>query len=200
MRVSARVGRRPKPDAVSSAPNMTVRRDARHCVTAEGLKVDVAEGRMRFVPVLHEFITGRGPWPVSHFQDIRGFIAVRIRLSGSGQSRSRRISHGESRSRRRSGAVGREREEQGIIAMDHWIASARLLGRALAATLAGILTTTFVAAPALAQQQPKAPAQKQAAAQKQAPAAQPPSRARSRRNPGNSRPLAISRSSCIRPG
>jgi invasion protein IalB len=59
--------------------------------------------------------------------------------------------------------------------MDHRIASARLLGRALAATLVGILAaTTLVVVPALAQQQPKAPAQKQApAAQKQAPAAQP---------------------------
>ena len=137
--------------------------------------MDVAEGRMRFVPVLHEFITGRGPWPVSHFQDIRGFIA-----GANSAIRQRSVTllphftRREPAKRRRSGAVGREREEQGIIAMDHRIASARLLGRALAATLAGILTATLVAAPALAQQQPKAPAQKQApAAQKQAPAAQP---------------------------
>jgi len=58
--------------------------------------------------------------------------------------------------------------------MDHRIASARLLGRALATTSAGILAATLVAAPAWPQQQPKAPAQKQAPApQKQAPAAQP---------------------------
>jgi len=56
--------------------------------------------------------------------------------------------------------------------MDHRIASARSLGRALAA--AGLLTGTLLAAPALAQAPAPAPAQKQApkpAAPKQAPAA-----------------------------
>jgi invasion protein IalB len=62
--------------------------------------------------------------------------------------------------------------------MDHRIASARPLGRALTATVAGTLAAQLIAAPAVAQQaQPKAappaPAQKQTPAQKQAPAAQP---------------------------
>lgn len=59
--------------------------------------------------------------------------------------------------------------------MDHWIAPARPLGRALTATLAGTLTAFLISAPTLAQQPPqqKAPAQKQVPAQKQAPAAQP---------------------------
>ncbi|HVQ78638.1 MAG: invasion associated locus B family protein [Pseudolabrys sp.] len=57
--------------------------------------------------------------------------------------------------------------------MDHRIASTRPLGRAL--TVAGTLAALLTAAPALAQQQqkaPAAPAQKQVPAQKQAPAAQ----------------------------
>ena len=57
--------------------------------------------------------------------------------------------------------------------MDHRIASTRPLGRAL--TVAGTLAALLMAAPALAQQQqkaPAAPAQKQVPAQKQAPAAQ----------------------------
>ena len=72
------------------------------------------------------------------------------------------------------GSLGPRTEEQGIIAMDHRIATARPLGRALTAMLGGTLAAVLMAAPALAQQPPKAPAQKQApAAQKQAPAAQP---------------------------
>ena len=58
--------------------------------------------------------------------------------------------------------------------MDHRIASAWPQGRALTATLAGMLTVAFIATPAFAQQPPKpAPAQKAAPAPKQAPAAQP---------------------------
>ncbi len=130
---------------------------------------------MRFVPVLHEFITGHGTRPVAHFQGIRGFIAdANSAIRQQSVTLPPYFTRREPVIRRRSGAVGREREEARDIAMDHRIASARLLGRALAATLAGILAATFVPASALAQQQPKAPAQKQApAAQKQAPAAQP---------------------------
>ena len=59
--------------------------------------------------------------------------------------------------------------------MTHRIASAWPRGRALTATLAGMLAAAFIVAPALAQQQPKGPAtaQKQPPAQKQAPATQP---------------------------
>jgi invasion protein IalB len=58
--------------------------------------------------------------------------------------------------------------------MDYWIATARPSGWALTATLAATLAVLVPATPALAQQQPTAPAQKQApAAKKQAPAAQP---------------------------
>src|SRR5947209_4990619 len=73
--VPASARRKPAPDAASSAPSMTVRRDARHCVNAEEPKVGVGEGRMRFVPVLPEFITGRGVRPGQHFPAYRGFIA-----------------------------------------------------------------------------------------------------------------------------
>jgi invasion protein IalB len=74
--------------------------------------------------------------------------------------------------------------------MNHWIAPARPLGRALTATLAATVATFVVVAPALAQQQPpqqpqpKAPAQKPAPAQKQAPAAQPAQPAQQPAQPG----------------
>jgi len=58
--------------------------------------------------------------------------------------------------------------------MNHWTASAWPRGRALTATLAGLLGAAIIVGPALAQQPPQqkaAPAQKQAPAQK--PAAQP---------------------------
>src|SRR5262249_27903481 len=48
-----------------------------------------------------------------------------------------------------------------IFAMDYWIATARPLGWAPTAILAGTLAVLVLAAPALAQQQPKAPSQKQ---------------------------------------
>jgi hypothetical protein len=77
---------------------MTARRDARHCVNAGNAKVDLTEVRMRFVPVLGEFITWRGFPAGRHFQRIRGFIADANSAISIGQaSRSRRISHGESR-------------------------------------------------------------------------------------------------------
>src|SRR5262245_66647348 len=62
--------------------------------------------------------------------------------------------------------------------MDHRIALARPLGRALTVTVAGTLSALLIAVPAMAQQQPQqkapaAPAQQQVPAQKQAPAAQP---------------------------
>ncbi len=68
--VSARLphARRPEPmpEAANSAPSMTVRRDARHCISAGNARVGAAEVRMRFVPVLREFITGlRLPRPAA---------------------------------------------------------------------------------------------------------------------------------------
>ena len=71
--------------------------------------------------------------------------------------------------------------------MDHRIAPARPFGRALSATLAGIVAAALLAAPALGQQPPKpaAPALKPATpAQKPAPAAQPAQPAQQPAAPG----------------
>src|SRR5438270_3357478 len=108
---SARPCRRPAPDSATSAPSMTERRDARHCVTAEEPKGGASEGRMRFVPVLPEFIIGAGPRPGTGI--FRAFVALlqaRIRLSGKPSvTLPPYFARREPSVRRRSGAVGRER-------------------------------------------------------------------------------------------
>src|SRR6185437_4099975 len=92
------------------------------------------------------------------------------RLSPVGPvSRCRRIYHGESgrtgeNSQRSQGHSG----NKGIVLMNHRIASACLLGRTLAATLAIAAATAFVAAPVSYAQAPKA--KTKAAVQKPAPA------------------------------
>ena len=180
---------------------MTVRRDARHCVTAEGLKVDVAEGRMRFVPVLHEFITGRGPRPASHFQGIRGFIAgansaIRQRSVTLPPHFTRREPAYKAAFGGRGPRTGRTRDNRNgssdCIGPAVGPGAGRHFGRDIGSDACGRARVGSAAAP-------KAPAQKQApAAQKQAPAAQP---AQPRTTgAAQSRLAAISRSSCIRPG
>ena len=139
----------------------TVRRDACHCISA-GAVAEGANGvRMRFVSGFAQFITGRAALQRSRiFGTFVALLQEQYRLSGSPElSRSRRISRGESRAERRPfGRATRPRAVRGTkgqIAMDHRIASARPLGRALTASFAaaGLLAAAMVVAtPALAQQ------------------------------------------------
>ena len=147
--VCARARRALMPDATNSALRRTARRDARQCITAEEPKIGAGEGRMRFVPVLLEFIIGYGLRPGSHFPGVRGFIAGPISAirQPSRVTLPPYFTRREPLVRRRSGAVGPGREEQGIIAMNYWTASAWPRGRALTATLAGLLGAALVAGP-----------------------------------------------------
>src|SRR5262249_61673285 len=89
--------RKPATAAAASVPSTTERRDTRSCVSAEGAESGLMGARMRFVPVLPEFII---QMEVPRLGIFRGFVALLqagIRLSAPRGSRSRRISHGESR-------------------------------------------------------------------------------------------------------
>ena len=157
---------------------------------------------MRFVPILREFIIRRGP-AGRHFQCIRGFIAEHFGYQAPQVSRSRRISHGESRSEAPFGeplaANGRIRE----IAMDHRIASARPLGRALTALCRNVGGAAHGRTGVAQQQQPKHPRRNRSRPRNRRPRRSRSPRNRrtsSRGNPDSSRRAVISRSSCIRRG
>ena len=179
---AAQAGRPPMPVAASSvpsAPRSSVRRDACTCVTCGEAKMGARGARMRFVRFCGNLPQPAGAGGSRIFGTFVALLQAQYRLSGSLEgSRSRRISHGESRPKRRSfgWAQGRERVEQRIIGMDHRIARARPLGRALTAAMAaaGLLTGGLAGGAGRAGPDAAltAPAQKPAAP-KQAPAAQP---------------------------
>ena len=157
---AARAGERPSPLAANSAPSISVRRDACHCISARA----VAEGanggsnaiRFRFCAIYHRAAALRGPAFSAHSWL---YCRTQYRLSGSPDvSRSRRISRGESRAKRRpfGWARGRERcEEKGTNCngSSDRIGPAAGPGADRLLAAAGLLAAAMVvAAPALAQQ------------------------------------------------
>src|SRR5487761_2276371 len=75
-----------KPLAVSSAPSISVRRDACHCISAGEVAEGANRGRMRFGSGFdasyHRASVMTGP----HFRHIRGFIAGAISAVGQPES------------------------------------------------------------------------------------------------------------------
>src|SRR5450759_2452097 len=130
---------------------------------------------MRFVSGFAQFITRGAAVTASHFRRIVGFIAGVIsairQVYGVTLPPYFKRREPSYQATVRLGLRPASVENKGIVVMDHWIASARPLGRALTASFAaGLLAAAMVVAtPALAQPSPKA----KQAAPKQAPAAKP---------------------------
>src|SRR5690348_1498189 len=132
----------------------------------------VCTGRMAIRSGSREFTTAQAMRPWRIFLSLRGFIAgvnsaIRQRRGATLPPYFASREPGEATVRNGLRPAWRL-ESKGFIAMDHPIASARLWGRALAATASVAALTAALALPAAAQAQPKKPPAKPAA-----PAAQP---------------------------
>src|SRR5262245_60081683 len=142
--------RKPSPAAAPSVPSRTERRDTRSCVTGEGAESGPMGARMRFVPVLPEFIIQMEVPRPGIFSGFVALLQTGIRLQPpSSVTLPPYFARREPVARRRSDSHWPRTQEQGIIAMDHRIASARPLGRALAVTVAGAFIA-LLAGPAAA--------------------------------------------------